>query len=370
MPEPMLELPQPINQICEIKVEPGILERNLSDNEKTQTPQVDDLIVFGQGPVLKSDTMLKPEPGAIQQDNAEINSWAKTIARAAGELKRAKSVGRIILTGGQTGGPNFPSEAEMMKKVLIEEYGISEKDIIMETKATNTLLNFSNTINLIDQMTKAAPDEHRTVGFLGADFHIPRIKMMAKLYGLDSQVSFSAEQIFRLIAYKTNDQALHSLLDKRLNIDNDLSRPNSRLNWQQLITLDQEELQKQQPKSTLSSPTFFEEQIGENKKGIYTRVRGENRYTAGLIETPSYWIGYLGYLNEPRLRQALSKIDSKNLDKLGIDPKLPYEQLQKQLIEFTTPEKRGFPSEERESGFLPLDSRNKLDELAYGNKKQ
>ena len=112
---PMIVLP------VEIKPKkPGLLAESLSENEKKQTP-LDYLLVFGQGPVLDSETKQGPEP---QTQNVKADSilWMKTIARAAGELKLAGGVKKIVFTGGKTGGDNLPSEAQLMKDILVNEY--------------------------------------------------------------------------------------------------------------------------------------------------------------------------------------------------------------------------------------------------------
>lgn len=318
---------------------PGILAELLTPNERFNQPPLDDLIVFGQGPVVNIETKMKP-----QADNAivevEAISWMKSISRAAGELKKAGVVKRIILTGGRTGGESYPSEAELMKKILMEEYGIPEEDIIVENKATNTLENLVYVLNAVDKN----PEEHKKIGLLGADFHLARIRLLTKLFGINNSQAFSAESIFRLIAYKSDDKLLHHLLDRRLNPNDDLSYPESRLDWHKFQELATDEKTQQPSKSALKAKTYFEEFSGEEKKGIVVRMRGENQWTYGLLEIPAYWVGYLGYLDdEQKLRTLLSEnFSSEVLKGLGINPKAPIENLRQELLLYTKgPDKGG-----------------------------
>jgi hypothetical protein len=134
----ILELPSP-RPGFEIKPkERGLLVKNLTENERKTTGKVDYLIVCGQGPVLDEDTLQKPDDKKEQVRETAI-SWMKTIARATGELKLAGMVDKIVLTGGKTGGEKYTSEAELMKRILVEEYHISEQDIIIEDGAIKSM---------------------------------------------------------------------------------------------------------------------------------------------------------------------------------------------------------------------------------------
>ncbi len=330
-------------QTAEIKLKkPGLLKDHLSPSEHLKKPPIDDLIVFGQGPVIDVETREKPTEQTKQED---VNMWAKNIARAAGELKLAGVVRKIILTGGRTGGAGFLSEAELMKKILVEEYEIFENEIAVETKATNTLENFAYTLNSIDEEGKKEPQLHRTVGVLGADFHLTRIQLLAELFGLKNTQGFSAEQIFRLIAYKTGDSNLHQKLDRLLGLNDDLSAPESRLNWSDFQKLTTEEKAKQESKSTMRAEAHFERFSGEDKKGIVVRWAGEQRWTRGLKEIPTYWIGYLGYLKDDnRLLSLLqNQFSQELLTDLGINLSSPVEVIREKLLEYTKENKRGIP---------------------------
>lgn len=313
---PMIVLP------VEIKPKkPGLLAESLSENEKKQTP-LDYLLVFGQGPVLDSETKQGPEP---QTQNVKADSilWMKTIARAAGELKLAGGVKKIVFTGGKTGGDNLPSEAQLMKDILVNEYRINETDIIMEDQSGKTPENLARSLNVIDDL-KIKSGNNPSIGLLGADFHLPRIRLLAQLFGIDTKHAFSAEQIFKLIAERTNDQKMLQLIDQLLNPNEDLSDPDRKFalkdgntgsrtritDLQSFQELNSKEQAQQPSKSFVKAKTFFETLSGEEAKGIKYRMLGENWYSQSLLEVPGNWVGYLGLIKEnTRLLSVLKQFN-------------------------------------------------------------
>ncbi len=361
--------------IPEIKPKkPGLLaEKNQPTPEQIKNPKTKYLVVLGQGPVLNEETMEKPSPGSKDIKETSI-SWMKTIARAAGELKLAGEIGKIILTGGKTGGEDYHgldkkaenekrlSEAELMKKILIEEYGISEDDIIVEDKATNSLQNFAYSLNKIDSLEN--PGSKANIGFLGADFHLARIRMLAKLFGLNNETAFSAEQVFKKIAQDTEDLDLLNLINLRLNPNEDLSAPNSRINWNDIDNT---------PRSAMKAPSYFEKQKGMEGKGISEKMKDENWYTYGLLEKPTYWIGYIGFLdNNDRLMKLLKSINEIQPDIFHqMDINLEKDEINKireKLLEYTKEKRANLNDFKSTRTDWPEGSRTKLSLLA--NKKQ
>lgn len=61
---------------------------------------------------------------------------------------RSMSACKIICSGGQ-GADETVSEAEAMKNYLIEQHGVSPKDIILEDKSVNTMENLKNSQEII-----------------------------------------------------------------------------------------------------------------------------------------------------------------------------------------------------------------------------
>src|SRR3989339_38638 len=257
----------------------GLLAESLKPNERTQTNhKLDYLLVFGQGPVLDDTTKLKPESEATDVKEVAI-AWMKNSARAAGELYIEGATKKIILTGGKTGGAEYKSEAELMRDILIQEYKVPEEDIILENEATNTLENIPKSLNKIDLLKSTTGSEKPKIGLLGADFHIPRIRMLADIFGITDHKSFSAEQIFRTIAYKLEDsgeiqnineaRTIHQQLDALLSMNDDLSFPGSRfVRTENLDQFQADALKSQFSHSTMLSPTLFENQVGKEREGF------------------------------------------------------------------------------------------------------
>ncbi len=339
----------------------------MNQKERTKTKelggkQLDYLLVFGQGPVLDGGTKLKPEAGKADVKETAI-AWMKNSARAAGELYLEGATKKIILTGGKTGGPEYKSEAELMKEILVKEYHVLESDIILEDKATNTLQNIPLSLNKIDSTT--LPDGSKPkIGLLGADFHLSRIRLLAQFFGIESNQAFSTEQIFNLIAEKTNDINMKQQIHLLLSTNEDLSAPNSRINWPDTTG---------ESKSALKEVTLFEKQVGSEKKGIIDKMLDENWFTYGLIKEPKYWIGYLGYLqNNNRLLSILNAIDKSTpglLSELNVNIQEDPDKIKEQLLKYTGAE-RVLPtkfSEGRSSRWLNETSeysiRAKLEEL-------
>jgi hypothetical protein len=204
-----------------------------------------------------------------------------------------------------------------MKEILVSEYEIPDQDIIIEDSATNTLENTALSINKIDQ--EVSFEANPRIGLLGADFQLPRIRILSALFGLPEHQSFSSEQIFRLIAHRTGDEQLHQQLDRLLDIEGDLSFPESRFpGISNVEDFQQYAFNLQTSQSALKTPTVFEEQKGEERKGIKKRRTFESFLTRGLMDVPEFWFGYLHYLNDSMLKSAISKTDPDILKKFNL----------------------------------------------------
>lgn len=345
---------------------PGCLRDLLKseNNERTKPGnELDYLIVFGQGPVLDESTKQKPLTGQSEVKEAAI-AWMKNSARAAGELYLEGATKKIILTGGKTGGDykgvgkhgqsdERMSEAELMKEILVNEYQIPESDIILEDTATNTLQNIPLSLNKIDSERLSDSAKPR-IGLLGADFHIPRIRILADLFGISEHKSFSAEQIFRTIAYKLEEKGdvqsiqearnMHQQLDALLSMNDDLSFPGSR--FEQINYLNDFQLgarDKNKPSrstamiktGTTKNTTLFEIQKGKEKEGFREKREIESYFTRGMIEVPEFWFGYVKFLNDGRLKGLIHQTDQKILDRFGLKRETPIDEIRKILEPYT-----------------------------------
>lgn len=282
--------------------------KNFLETKETIREKVDYLLICGQGPVQTKKEKVKAE--SIENANpedAEANSWMKFIAYAAGEIYQKGLAGKLVLTGGKTGGEQFPSEAVLMKNILIKQYSVPENDIVIEDKAKNTLQNFAFSINAIDDQN---PDQtlNPSFGILGTDYHTERIHLLSTLFELPIKEMYSAEE---------------TLLRTW---GGDLSEGSQKFLLSRVIPEEAERLQ-----------LFQLGMKGEESKSVKQRINEEKRYSACLVEVPAYWIGYIGLLqNEKRIKNILANIDKSSLETLGINPNSSVEEIKKTLLPFTT----------------------------------
>ncbi|MCR5206914.1 MAG: YdcF family protein [Eubacterium sp.] len=83
---------------------------------------------------------------------------------------------KIVVSGGIKGEKQKLSEAEIMKRSLLE-LGIGEERIILEEQAKTTLQNFKYTKELLGENAKAA--------FVTSKFHIWRSKRIMRAAGVE-----------------------------------------------------------------------------------------------------------------------------------------------------------------------------------------
>ncbi|PIP21363.1 MAG: hypothetical protein COX39_03325 [Candidatus Nealsonbacteria bacterium CG23_combo_of_CG06-09_8_20_14_all_40_13] len=162
-------------------------ENGLSSQESFKTPEKDPqappfdvLIVFGQGPVQKEQCWGLP-------------TGAKARCIAAAELFHKGQIREVVLTGGKTGGEDYPSEAELMRDYLVKKMKVPEESLILEDKSTNTIENFANVLKMIDQK----PETYRNLAFLSAGFHLARVEMLADKF-LTTGLKFSSDELLKM----------------------------------------------------------------------------------------------------------------------------------------------------------------------------
>ncbi len=414
------------------ELEPGTLGNALEDEVKKRKrgkssdlpikeylqkiKRVDYLFVFGRGPaVIEQVTKEKPIGKAV---NPEALSLTRINARAAGELYLAGLCNKIILTGGHTAGPDNPSEADEMEKILLA-MGVPPNKLIKNT-AGNSLENFGRSIKQAKEdkaqigSEKKIPAKYRddiSFGLVGSYAHMARLRSLAYVFGLKSAQSFSAEEVFKLIAYLTDNTKLHQLLDQRLNIDYDLSvsidpptLDNPRLvSWQNTYPTERRDLPtqsalaykmghgKNQPRAT-----HFENQTGREAMGIRELLTTEQFLKRGLldetfeveikgedgdkkvvkIKSRDYYIGYLIFLDDKSFRDALDRVGYDTLAEYDIQSEMSLEEKRKKLEPYTISMENGGKRAKFEMMFDKTDeyskeAREKLTAIAdaLNNKK-
>lgn len=229
----------------------------------------DAIVAFGYGPVQCSSRCT----------SCRLNLYGRLNAIAAGMLYQSLAIGRIIPTGGKTGGNDKPSEAELMARIIQSKFGVSKSAFLLEEEAMDTMFNAVYIANIIDQ----SPQLYQNLLFVALGFHLPRIQEICSLINLNG-FFVAAEAVVKL----RSERHKH-LLRKLLHPDN------------------------------ASYAMMLENQA----RGI-----------RGLRTLPEYWIPPLGRLKHPqRLREVLATERSQSfLDNHCINTtSLSAEQLQQTI---------------------------------------
>lgn len=202
----------------------------------------DALVAFGYGPV---------QVGA-RSGFYQLNGYGRINAIATGMLYQSLNIGKIIPTGGKTGGSDKPSEAALMAYLIQSKFHIPQSAFILEEEAMDTIFNLVHVANIIDQ----SPERYQNLLFVAMNFHLPRIQEICSLIKLNGSY-IAAENIVNL-----RSERHQKILKKCLH-------PN---NPSHAIMLESQE-----------------------------------RGMRGIRELPEYWIPPLGALNNPqRLRNILA----------------------------------------------------------------
>jgi uncharacterized SAM-binding protein YcdF (DUF218 family) len=253
-------------------------------------PSLDAILIFGQGPVVEKDTRQKASEVAEKGATEDINLWSKALAQAAAELYKRGQTREFIVMGGQTGGKDFASEAELITKEM-ESFGVSANAIKIENRSTNTLENLTNVLN--DYLDKDR--QEKSLGILTANYHLSRTRMLMGKFGIPYKTAFSAEEVLRYVAREGENWDNEKLLEieKKLNMG---------------------EASKVPVSAKDKVDIYFQSKQGTEKKNIVRRGQEDDFWSKALLEVPEYWMGYVGRLQSgERIRQILSNQDQNML---------------------------------------------------------
>ncbi len=354
-----------INELQRIPQQGSLLDA-LGIPESMTGQAIGVLILCGQGPVQDARTKVKISslqekiPGSVEDH--EANTWMRMIARAAGELDSTGEVGLLIPSGRATGGEYrrdgqvmAPTEAALMQQILENVYGhkapqsqekFSHAQIEREEEAKNTLYNVINAANMIDKMRAANPNDPRleNVWLVGSHFHVPRLKVLAALFGLDPTHVLSAEDVLiqsSILKEKqtwsagkldpkgfNKQESLRALIRTRLGqppreeYSNYFDRKKIRAD----VLLDktiEDFLEKQQTpeaerlakREELKKTLYVEEQ-----KSAHMRMQAERKWVRGLATQIDYVLPLAGTLtSDSRLKGFLLHFSDQDLATYGID---------------------------------------------------
>ncbi|TMV52759.1 YdcF family protein [Paenibacillus mesophilus] len=123
----------------------------------------------------------KPSPALRERINIALEAWNKKLAP------------RIIATGG-IGLPGEPSEAETIKKYLIER-GVPSEAILVENESRSTFENLQNSRELMQRY------DIRSAILVTHGYHAFRARMTARMLGIESTVEPVQLRPLRLAYY-------------------------------------------------------------------------------------------------------------------------------------------------------------------------
>ncbi len=209
-----------------------------------------------------------------------LKKWGRQNALAAGFALYKGMTKEVILSGGRTIPKwvtevvhpaileDWPSEAELMQDIIVRQYAELyerkyhkniEEAIKIEDASTNTIENFSYSINKVPALTMAGA----RVGFITANYHLKRVKLLARLFSIQGALieQYSAQEILK--------QQIHA---KEVEIEVEAEA-------------DVREIDK--------------------NPQIDMIMKVEKRWMEGLTnpEYITYWLGYLGDVNQPTVIQ-------------------------------------------------------------------
>lgn len=274
-------------------------ERN-TEMQEGPKPKLDAVLVFGSGPIVEINSREQAEKVGATPSVEDINFWSKTLADASAELVKRNEVREVLVMGGKTGGVVFKSEAELISERIIAD-GVSPDNVKQEQSSTNTLENLVNVLNLyIDN--PAAADKYKNLGIVAQHYHLPRVRLLMDLFEIPYVTAFSSEKVAHFASLERGDQKTADEIDRRLDM-NEAGR----------IPLNQRDYE--------AEPGFYNRQKGTEKLNIVRRFQENDVFMRELLNTPEYWITYIGRLdNEQRARSILSKFDQQMLqDRFQID---------------------------------------------------
>lgn len=297
-------------------------------------PAMDALVVFGFG--IKSDSdlenadMLNPDiPRTARQ---RLPLGAKLRTAAAAELFFDGEVGDVIFTGGAVKAKEgvAQTEASLMENYFIRilekrkraqiydrlrgsnldpndqkvdvdkevyEYLNSALDhVVKEDKATNTIENFSNTINLLQRKK----EEYKRVGLLSSQFHLNRIAELARKHLVEGQPFSADSEVAR------RRPKYQKIIDNYFTLDG-----NNRFHEEVLSDYDSADDINDVETKYPGYGSWTDKEKTQNQKRLGTSysdyLKGERRWSKALDELPEYWMQGLQFIeDENHLRAILA----------------------------------------------------------------
>lgn len=254
--------------------------------ERTQTKEPEKttakkILLFGQGPVINSESRLKSNDPTNTSGSEAINFWSEDIVKAAVELYRQDPNTEFIVMGGQTGGDAYKSEAYLIGEMLQKEQ-IPAGVIRLEQQSSDTVENIVNYLNLYSDKQKVSFDA------VCAPYHTMRLKLLTKLFNIQTETIYRSDAVLRESIGRNFDwtQSINSEKNRRLL--EQLNELDNRLD------LNDVNPNPDKPKKTV----YFDKQKGTEQRTVNDRWVTDDVLMRELIEFPEKWLSYLPRLND------------------------------------------------------------------------
>jgi hypothetical protein len=272
-------------------------------------PQKSLLLIFGQGPVVDSETRIKAQEAGTIPGSEDIVFWSKDLARAAVELSKHDPDavnGGIVIMGGKTGGERYKSEAELIAEKIRNDLPEKKQkedeklpDIITEKDSLDTIENIINFLNQrdgngISNDEKVQRGEFK-LNLLSVSYHLLRIQTIMKLFCVPVGNVFPSDEVIRFSARVDKDK-------RRMEGISEITDDSTK--W------DHKTLAEFEHKIGLYGAGFFEKQKGTEARDYQERALYDNLWLRELLERPDAFLSRVNMVNsDTRLMSILEKFE-------------------------------------------------------------
>lgn len=150
------------------------------------------LIVVGKNIGADSDS------DVIRQTPDHLSEASRFNAEAAGELWQPGT--DILFSGGHTAGANVESEAEAMKRHLVEKYPhIPLANILTEEVSIDTAGNAKEVAEILDERFKKRIDQrhYQHIGLVTVGYHLKNAAQLFHNFDVPVEYGYASENVLR-----------------------------------------------------------------------------------------------------------------------------------------------------------------------------
>jgi hypothetical protein len=318
-----------------------LIQKEASPKKEVNLDKSEVLLIFRQGPVIDRITREKASDTNAQKGQEDINFWSRDLAHAASILLKKGAVKKLAVMGGPTGGKNYASEAELIKKEMTK-HGVPGEHVKVENESIDTISNIVNYLKLHETPEEAI--DYVTYSILTTKYHSTRVKVLMKLFALNVKNSYTSSEILRRYG-RTHmdsskwDSSVLNELDARENMDDD---------------------------------QYYSNKKGTERKPFSERFIREAVYTREIMEHPEIFLQYINRINNDKRVGAILDITERlwpgllkskyNIERSNQDIKTIKSTLPKMIGEYQSISADVIKRWENDvrSGSIPADVNNRL----------